>query len=99
MKTRIQTEVSCVIRRIPIDDLVRTGQRYFASGVSHLKEPAGIGEVAKVYMVGAGPLRFERGTRWRQQSLPAGYRIRQPGCRVPDFSRRVLTRSRYRKTQ
>ncbi len=75
MKTRVQTEVSRVIGSIPVDDLVGAGKRYLASSVPNLKEPAGVREVAKVYMVGAGPLRFELGTRSWKQPLPPRYGV------------------------
>ena len=97
MKTRIQTEVSGVIGRIPINNFVGAGKRYLASRVPNLKEPAGVGEVAKVYMVGAGPLRFERGTRRRKQPLPPGYGVGNIQLGVQGINCRVLKDRRYGK--
>ena len=97
MKARIQTEVSRVIGGIPIHDFVGAGKRYLASRVPHLEKPAGSREVAKVYMVGAGPLRFERGTRRRKQPLPSGYGVGNIQLGVQGINRRIFKNRRYRK--
>src|SRR5271156_5921199 len=95
MKRGVEADVEGVVGRIPVDDLVRAGQRNLAARVAHLKESADVRKRSKVQMICAGPLRLDGGARRRKQSLAAGYGIRNVQLGVQRVNRRVFENRLY----
>src|SRR5580698_3309070 len=75
MKGRVQPDVKGVVGGIAVDDLVCARQRNLTACVAHLKESTDVRKGAEVQVISTRPLRLNRGTWQRKQSLTAWYGI------------------------